>query len=258
MLINNFEKTVPRPNYSPEVKPQGDWRKLYEGLEKKTPEAETNPQTETLTFSSKANPGREIFENEEPDSLQIHNELLAVQVKSGMMLIDLRAAWERIFYEQYFKNLENKTGASQQLLFQKTLQLRPDAYGIALEIREELHALGFGFEEFGSHSLLLSGIPVGMSDEEGLAAMEHLIADYSENESKVKLQKSENLAKALAKRNAGRQLKKMDKSEAHSLINRLFATSMPGFSPDGEKTMEIITLEQLFSLVKSSKTKNYV
>lgn len=245
--VSNFE-SYKKPN-APENQ---DWRKLYEGLESA---ANFQKTEETLSMGSKVNKGIESTlkpESEEVDAVQIHLRYIALQVKSGMLLIDQKAAWERILFEKYEKNLANKSGASQQLLFQKTLNLRPEEFELAIALKSEIHALGFGFEVFGKSSLVISGIPMETTDEEGSQVLEDLIRESLEHDTDVKLDKTKSLAKTLAKRTASKNLKKLDKREINILVNRLFETSIPSYTPDGAKIMNVITLEKLAELISSS------
>lgn len=245
--VSNFE------NYSKPKTPENqDWRKLYEGLESAANFTKTE---ETLSMGSKVNEGIENTlkpDSEEVEAVQIHLRYIALQVKSGMLLIDQKAAWERILFEKYEKNLANKSGASQQLLFQKTLNLRPEEFELAMTLKSEIHALGFGFEVFGKSSLVISGIPTETTDEEGSQVLEDLIKECLEHDTDVKLDKTKKLAKTLAKRTASKNLKKMNKKEINVLVNRLFETSMPSYTPDGAKVMNVVTLEKLGELISSS------
>ncbi|WP_341226635.1 DNA mismatch repair endonuclease MutL [uncultured Arcticibacterium sp.] len=245
--VSNFE------NYSKPKTPENqDWRKLYEGLESA---ANFTKPEETLSMGSKVNEGIKNTlkpDSEEVDAVQIHLRYIALQVKSGMLLIDQKAAWERILFEKYEKNLANKSGASQQLLFQKTLNLRPEEFELAITLKSEIHALGFGFEVFGKSSLIINGIPTETTDEEGSQVLEDLIKESLEHDTDVKLDKTKKLAKTLAKRTASKNLKKMNKKEINVLVNRLFETSMPSYTPDGAKVMNVVTLEKLGELISSS------
>jgi len=244
--IHNFERS-PSKGTS-----QENWRQLYEGIGSA---ANFRKPQEQLSMGSKVNEGLESEmkpDLDEVNAVQLHLRYIALQVKSGMLLIDQKAALERILFEKYERNLANKSGASQQLLFQKTLNLRPEEFELAMSLKTEIHALGFGFEVFGNHSLLISGIPMETTDEEGSVVLEGLIKEAVEHETDVKLDKTKTLAKALAKRTASRSLKKLDKKEINLLINRLFDTSMPSHTPDGQKVMNIIPLEKLAELISSS------
>ncbi len=84
--------------------------------------------------------------------VQVQNRYLLAPVKSGMLLIDQRRAYERILYDQCHAALTKRNGASQQLLFPKTVQLTPVDFQLALDLREELTNLGFQFDELGQHT----------------------------------------------------------------------------------------------------------
>ncbi|UBM57457.1 DNA mismatch repair endonuclease MutL [Marinilongibacter aquaticus] len=244
--IQNFERKEP-----------SQWKPLYEGLESA---ANRQESTGHISLSSKANKTAEQQaedqdfkpETEEVDAIQIHLKYLVLQVKSGMLLIDQKAAWERILFEQYLKNLQNKSGASQQLLFQKTLELDPASFALAQELKTEIHALGFAFEIFGKSSLIIHGIPAELNDDDGAKILKDLIAQYKENETELNLNKVQNLAQSLSKRAAGKQMKVMDKREIRAMINRLFESSLPNYTPDGQKVMKIIPLAEIAELISKS------
>ncbi len=253
--IAGFERSGPSAN-PVRKEPVGDWKQLYQGLESA---ANFEKSSASVSLGSKVNDeaaslvkSERLIDHEEVDAVQIHQQFLVIQVKSGMLLIDQKAAWERILFEQYEKNLVNKSGASQQLLFQKTLNLLPAEYALLMEMKDSLLALGFGFEEFGKNSLIIHGIPAELTDEDGPAVLHDLIRDFAATENLQKVNKTQNLARMMAKRNAGRSLKKLDKKEIGHLINRLFESTMPGYTPDGKKTMRIITLAELSELIASS------
>ncbi len=235
------------------IQPVGNWKPLYEGLESA---ANFHPSSASVSVASRINEDtietEKLVDHEEVDAIQIHQQFLVLQVKSGMLLIDQKAAWERILFETYEKNLANRSGASQQLLFQKTLNLQPSEFAILIEIKDSLKALGFGFEEFGKNSLIIHGIPAELSDDDGPGILHEIIRDFTDNENLRRVNKAQNLAKIMAKRNASRSLKKMEKKEVSFLINRLFESSMPNYTPDGKKTMRIITLRELSELIASS------
>ena len=250
----HFEKSggVYRPD-----KPPTDWRKLYDGLETKTNFERDTSTEESIIVGSKVNtqstaPEQIKVEMEEVDAVQIHLQYLALQVKSGMLLIDYKAAMERILYEKYERNLQQKAGASQQLLFQKTLNLSPEDFLLAMDLKAEIHALGFGFEEFGQKSIVINGIPAELTDEDAAGVFADLLAQYHENEHNLKLDRAQNLARSLAKRTAGYSQKKLDKREMNVLINRLFECQMPSYTPSGQKIMRIIPLRELAELISQA------
>lgn len=239
--ISNFEK-----------QPVSNWKSLYEGLENEKPNQQFIRQDAT-TFESKAN---EIVETDRVEigvaAIQIHQKFIVTQVKSGLMLIDQKAAFERIFYEKYLKNLSKKAGNSQQLLFQKSLTLNPLDFSLVMELTDAIHALGFGFEEFGKNTILISGVPADLTEDDAEEVLKDLLDQYRINENELKLSTTENLARSIAKRVASKSLKKLDNVEIMSLINQLFECSVPSYTPSGKAITHILDLAKLNELIVGS------
>ncbi|GGK66189.1 DNA mismatch repair endonuclease MutL [Rufibacter glacialis] len=181
-------------------------------------------------------------------TLQVHQKYLMVQVKSGLMVVDQQAAQERILYEKYSQALGKRTGASQQLLFPQTLQLSPADFSLVMELTEEFTALGFVFNDFGSNTLVVNGIPaeIPLRDEKEL--IEGLLEQYKNNLSALKVDRQENLARAMAKRVASRLTGRLSDQEMNALVDRLFGCQVPNYTPSGQKTLVILQTEQLQDL----------
>lgn len=181
-------------------------------------------------------------------AIQIHQKYLLVQVKSGLLIIDQQAAQERILYEKYSASLQKKTGASQALLFPQTLQLSPADAALMHELAGEFKDMGFLFEDFGGSTIILNGIPADVHAASEKELLEELIEQYKNNSATLKLDKRENLARAMARRIASRSLARMSDLEMNSLVDKLFACQVPNYAPDGRKTLVIMELGQLHEL----------
>ncbi|TPE43668.1 DNA mismatch repair endonuclease MutL [Pontibacter mangrovi] len=181
-------------------------------------------------------------------AIQIHQKYLLVQVKSGMMVIDQQAAQERILYEKYMASLQKKTGASQALLFPQTVELSATDAVLIKELAAEFKDIGFQFEDFGGNTIILNGIPADVQAADEKELLEELIEQYKNNSATLKLDKRENLARAMAKRLATRSLARMSDLEMNSLVDKLFACQVPNYTPGGQKTLVIMELSQLHDL----------
>ncbi len=181
-------------------------------------------------------------------AIQIHQKYLLVQVKSGMMVIDQQAAQERILYEKYVASMQKKTGASQALLFPQTIELSPADAILVKELAAEFKDIGFQFEDFGGNTIILNGIPADVHAANEKELLEELVEQYKNNSTTLKLDKRENLARAMAKRLASRSLSRMSDLEMNSLVDKLFACQVPNYTPAGQKTLVIMELSQLHEL----------
>ena len=173
------------------------------------------------------------------------------QVKSGMMLIDQERALERIYYEKYFKELHQNKGASQQLLFPKTVRLSPVEYQISLEILDLLRDVGFVIEDFGQQTYVINGIPVSFGNEDEEVLLKSILEQYTINDNLAPKDKKERFSKTLAKRNASRMKKNLSAEEIKSMMKQLFETSMPAISPNGLPVLKILGLKEIAQLLIS-------
>lgn len=175
----------------------------------------------------------------------LHHRYIISQVKSGMMLIDLEAAHERILYEKYLRNMTNKSGASQQTLFPQTISLNPGDASLVKDMSEEIGALGFMIEEFGKQDYLIKGIPADLSSGNEREIFEGLIEQFKHHQSTLNIPKNENLARSLARRASLKSGARLNKSEMQGLVAQLFACENPNFAPNGRNTYTILSMEMI-------------
>jgi DNA mismatch repair protein MutL len=264
---NSGANTYTRPEVSPREKSNlTNWNKLYEGLEKGTQGFEKQGVRQDMfeftkefehaptPLQSKANliPDTRLQRgnrDSEATTFQIHNRYIVSQVKSGMLLIDQRAAYERILYEKFSQYLQKHNGASQQLLFPTTVTLTPVDFHLLLEIQDEIRNLGFVLSVTDHESFTVNGIPADSPDENEQAMIEGLLEQFKQNEAHLHLDKSENVARSMAKRSAGRfGIYALTVLEMNALVEQLFASSNPSYTPSGEQTMKILSLEEMAGL----------
>ena len=182
--------------------------------------------------------GKQIF--------QLHNRFIISQIKSGFMLIDQQAAHERILYERYIQHLENRQGASQQSLFPQTVTLNTSDFELVKELLPDIHALGFQIRTFGKNTFIIEGIPadIGTNISE-VEMLEHLIEGFKNNQSALKLNRRDSLARALARNTSIKAGLALSVDEMNLLIDELFACEMPNTSLSGKPVISTFTLEEL-------------
>ncbi|GAB3576909.1 DNA mismatch repair endonuclease MutL [Spirosoma luteolum] len=248
-----------------------NWQALFEGVADKPAEAETPPPApvgdwlgparatpapaadEPIRIGSRVNQRDEstapdVVEDE--NIVQIQNRYLLATVKSGMMLIDQRRAYERILYDQFYTALTKRNGASQQLLFPKTVTLTPVDFQLAIDLREELVNLGFQFDELGQNTFVVRGIPtltMGENEEELFA---NLLAQLREDTGRLKLDRVESMARSLARRASQRHVSRLSLTERRALVDQLFASANPSYTPSGEPVMTVLSLDKIAGLLR--------
>ncbi|MFD2786778.1 DNA mismatch repair endonuclease MutL [Hymenobacter rubripertinctus] len=181
--------------------------------------------------------------------LQLHQQYLLVPVKSGMMLIDQVAARERILFEQYAQALERDVSASQTLLFPRTITFTPQDFAILREVEDALRALGFRFTDFGKYTIAVEGIPADVPARDEKELIEGLIEQFRTGGGPVKLDRREQMARALARRVATSAAgARLSEREMTAIVDKLFACAVPNYTPDGRRTIVMLELSQLQEL----------
>ncbi|KAA9332300.1 DNA mismatch repair endonuclease MutL [Hymenobacter busanensis] len=173
-------------------------------------------------------------------------QFVLVPVKSGLMLIDQAAARERILYEQYQDTLTNETGASQALLFPRTVTFTPQDFAVLREMTDELQSIGFRFAEFGPNTIAVEALPAEVpasADEKAL--LEGLLEQFRVGGSRAQLDRREQLARSLARRVAASVPARLAEVEMNALVDKLFACQVPGYTPDGRRTLVMLEADHL-------------
>lgn len=182
---------------------------------------------------------------EKKPTYHLHGRYLLRQVKSGMIVLDKVSALERILFEQYQKAVKSGVGSSQSCLFPQQVALNPSDFSLVMGLKEEINQLGFEFEQMGEHMIVIQGIPSELAPCNEKEVFEGLIEQYKFNAQKLDLPKNESLARALAKRTAGTKCKGLKEEEMDHLMDRLFGCEQPNYTPDGNPTYVLVSLDQI-------------
>ncbi|WP_020607569.1 DNA mismatch repair endonuclease MutL [Spirosoma spitsbergense] len=221
--------------------------------------ASSGSDNESITLGSRANQLQMGLESaggdtpalmEDEHIIQVQNRYLLAPVKSGVMLIDQRRAYERILYDQFHAALTKQNGASQQLLFPKTVTLMPVDFQLALDLREDLIHLGFEFDELGANTFVIRGVPTLTMGENEEDLFANLLAQLRADTGRLKLDKIESMARSLSRRSALHHVTRLSATECRSLVNQLFISANPSYTPMGEPVMVMLTLDKIAGLLR--------
>ncbi len=106
---------------------------------------------------------------------ELYRSYILVEQGDDAFLIDKHAAHERILFEKLKANQE--AISSQSLLSPIPVRLSPSACAEILANTDMMEELGFALEEFGDNTLLLRQIPMDLSPDDAVEAVESLAAD---------------------------------------------------------------------------------
>lgn len=166
-----------------------------------------------------------------------HGSYALFETAAGLVLLDRRAAHERVWFERLREQFRAGAVPSQRLLLPMPLEL--DAIGAALLLDRLSFLNGHGFElaEFGRNFFRIEAVPAWMEPADGEPFLRDLLGGFRDGsipDRDTTLARDE-----LARRAAGRAVRLPDRvgeSELRALVAELFATRTPLTSPSGRPT----------------------
>jgi DNA mismatch repair protein MutL len=214
-----------------------NWQRLYDMPKNDNQETDDKYNTSSLADLSK--------KALTVSFIQLKGKYMLTPVKSGVMVINIRRAQQRIYYEHYISRLANHKHESQQQIFPETIELRPEDYLLLESVFDELHLLGYDISAFGNNTIAVNGLPATLSNIDINEWVDILIQELRNSSVKLKEQRQTTLAASLAKTAAGYSSETLTSDEAQALIDRLFACETPAICPAGKPVIHIISIEEI-------------
>lgn len=153
-----------------------------------------------------------------------------------MVLLDRRAAHERVWFERLLAQFAGGAVAAQRLLLPVPLELDPVAAALLLDALKFVNAHGFELAEFGRNFFRVEAVPDWMEPGDAEAFVRDLLGALRDG----RLQSGQPAAarEQLARLAAARAVRLPAATEADTLalVAQLFATRAPLTSPAGRPT----------------------
>ena len=255
---NNRAVSAPKVSYNPNYNPfntqssreymqkEMPWETLYEGLgvDKKymgsdfpvEPFSEVNEPTGE--FEKPVAETEEVKEDYLPIS-QYKGQYILIPVKSGLMWVHQRRAHIRVLYDAYRKQLDERKGNIQRVLFPERVDLSVNE-GVVLEnIMEQLSYLGFELSSLGGASYAIQGVPAGIDGLNPVTLLLDILHSVMDATSDVGEKILDTLALTMAKQVAVVVGQVLTNDEMNTLISNLFKCSIHGRTPDGKTIISV-------------------
>ena len=166
-----------------------------------------------------------------------HGDYALLEAPGGVVVLDRRAAHERVWFERLQDQFSKGEVASQRLLFALPVELDAIASALLLDRLKFLHTHGLEVGEFGRNFFRIEAVPVWLEPAEAENFLRDIIGLMREgrlDEKKADLAHEE-LAR-LAAQKAVRLPAAVNEVEALTLVAQLFACRQPHTSPAGRPT----------------------
>ncbi len=225
--------------------PQTGWESLYVGLEDANTIKNIEVEEEQIIGSLFEENTSENQEETTVKTYQIHRKYIISPIKSGFIVIYQQRAHERILYEEFLKNITVLKSMTQKLLF--PIEINYSQYEIALfkELKASLEQIGFEFEAIEKEKIILSGLPINVSEIEANKVFEQLIFDLKEGIPESSFSLNDSIAKSLAKSLSVKTGTLLTEKEQSNIVDSLFACKEPDVSPLGKTTFITMNLDEL-------------
>ena len=179
--------------------------------------------------------------------LLLQGRYIVTTSRSGLMVIHIARAMERILYERFLKALSGNAHVTQTALFPVTVQVGVENMCLFQEHAQMLSGLGFDITPFGMDTIVVNGVPEGFSAEAGKvqAMVSDLLFVLAEDHNALPEMMTANMAGRFAKLGAHSGDPVTNPMEAQRLIDQLFACENSEFTSNGRKIISLIQTDDI-------------
>ena len=225
----------------------GDWEQLYAGVARASkmnePEADLLPDEEELVTASLV-PEEPVVERG-AQHFQLKGRFILTSVKSGLMLIDQHRAHVRVLFDRYMEQIRTRKGVSQGVLFPEVVELTPAETVVLDALADDLAAVGFDLSSLGGGSYAINRVPAGIEGLSPVDLIKNMVHTAQEKGADVREEVQSILALTLARSAAIVYGQVLSEEEMANLVDSLFASPTPGYTPDGRTVLVTVKEEEI-------------
>ena len=228
-------------NFGNYPKKTASWESLYAGIEP----AINDLASETIVSSLfEAEPTK----NQGKKIIALAKKYLVTTLGGELIIINCNRAHQRILFEDFMKNLQSSHTAVQQLMFPYELPFAPHELEVIAQLRELFESSGFMFT-IESEKVVVSGIPLHLTDSEIPNIFHELLQQHIEALPTTENTQKEAFAKALCKSLAVKTGQVLSEEEQETLINNLFSCQEVLISPFGKRIYYSLSTNEIDNLI---------
>lgn len=190
-------------------------------------------------FEDKVAPGKSV--------LVLQGKYVLTTSRSGLMVINVNRAMERILYDRFLEAMSQNAHVTQTALFPVTVQVGVENMCLFEEHSQMLAALGFDIAPFGVDTIVVNGVPEGYSAEAGKVQtmVGDLLLILAEDHTALPEMMMANMASKFARLGSLSSDQLTNPAEAQRLIDSLFACENPEYTSTGRRVVSLIPIEEI-------------
>ena len=240
-----------------------DWDKLYENFNSRRADALESASLPSGVISSSLN--SDLADREEatplqatlqgeldldfasvaPVVIQLKNRYILTPSRDGLLVVDQLRAHKRVLYERYIRSAAHDSLASQRLIFPEMLSLSPAQNAIMEALAPEAARLGFDMSFLGDNTWAVNAAPAALADANPRDMILAMVEDVTSTGEEPGDNIRERIALAMAESAAIKTGQPLTTDEMDRITGELMKLPAPGYTPDGERTFTVLTMDTL-------------
>ncbi|HET7401088.1 MAG TPA: DNA mismatch repair endonuclease MutL [Usitatibacter sp.] len=181
---------------------------------------------------------------------QLHGVYILAQCETGLVIVDMHAAHERIVYEGLKAQLDAAKLPSQPLLVPIAMTATAEEIEAAQAARAELESLGFDVAASGPRELLIRAVPALLADLDTQGLLRSVLREMREfGASRALVERRNELLSTMACHAAVRANRALTVPEMNALLRQMEETERAGSCNHGRPTwmrFDMPELDRLF------------
>ena len=179
--------------------------------------------------------------------LVVQGKYIFSQSASGVMVVNVRRARERILFDRFLKVLGQDGHVSQSTLFPVQVNVGVQGRLLFDTHQELLRRLGFDIEAFGTDTVVVNGVPEGYGTEAGKVhtMVGDLILILNDEHGALPEMMEQSLAQKFAVLGASGGERLSSPVEAQRLLDALLSSTNPEFTSSGRRIISILPLDEI-------------
>ncbi len=183
-------------------------------------------------------------------TLVLGGRYIVAPAKDGMMVVNIRRAWERVLYDRAIAALTKQGHVTQTNMFPVKVEVGAPGRLLLDSKASLLTSLGFDISPFGTDTIVVNGVPEGFSGEPGKVEtmIQDLLLILSDDSVSLPGVMESSMAEKIALLGASTRDQLSSPMEARALLDALLSSANPELTISGKKTMAVMTAAQIDKL----------
>ena len=179
--------------------------------------------------------------------LTLGGKYIVTAAGSGLMVVNIQRAMERILYERFLEAMSRNSHVTQTALFPVTVHVGVENMCLFSEHAAMLESLGFDIAPFGTDTIVVNGVPEGYSAEAGKvqSMVSDLLLILADDHNALPEVMTANMASRFAMLGALKADSVTNPVEAQRLIDKLLSCSNAEFTSTGRRIITIIPVDEI-------------